>query len=164
MQAIRNKNRMLLLFFFRALERFRQIFPRFFQRAESIVVSLQSLAVLSNSAFALAGDVEDLSKLDSAPHFCPAGITIAVERSAISIGGGLIIALEIEDLGDAIVRQRTVLVEIQSLVEFSQRARQISLLLHRLATKDGRPQLHIAGVREHVMIRVDRDAPRTSES
>src|SRR5579864_8133866 len=136
--------RLLLLFFFGTLVGLRQILAGFFQRSEGVVVGLQCLPVLSDCALALAGNIEDFSQLQAAPDFRPAGIAVAIQRSTVSIGGGLIVPLEEENFGDAIVRQRAVLVEIESLVEFSERAREISLLLHRHASQDRRAQLHIA--------------------
>src|SRR4029077_8461098 len=125
---------------------------------EGVVVGLQRLTVLADGAFALPSDVEDFSELEAAPDFGPARIAVAIKCSAVGVRRRLIVSLEEEDFGDAIVRQRTVLVEIESLVELGQRSRKVSLLLHRLAAQDGRAQLHIAGISQNVMIGIDRDA------
>ena len=52
---------LLLLFFFGAFVGFLQILSGFIESAKSIVVGLQCLTILTDCAFALAGDIEDLS-------------------------------------------------------------------------------------------------------
>ena len=94
-----------------------QIFPRFFQRSLGVVVGLQGLAVLVHRAFPLSGDVKDLAQLNVAPNLGPARLAVAVERVAIGIGRGLIVFLLEEDLRNPVVRQRTVLADLQRLVE-----------------------------------------------
>jgi len=94
-----------LLFFFWTLVRLRQILAGFFQRSKGVVVGLQCLPVLADCALALARNIEDFSQLQAAPDFGPAGIAVAIQRRTVSIGRGLIVPLEEENFGDAIVRQ-----------------------------------------------------------
>ena len=61
------------------------------------------------------------------------------------------------------MRQGTVFVQVQRLVEFGEGRRQISLLLQRLSPKNGRAQSYVARVGQNAMIRIDRNSPRTSE-
>src|SRR5258708_29825417 len=118
----------LLLFVFRSFEGLLEILTRFFEGAEGIVVGLDGLPIFVNGAFALAGNVENLPKLDMAPDFGPPRITVPVDRRAVGVRRRLIIPLEEEDLGDAIVSQGTVLVEIEGLVELGERCREVALL------------------------------------
>src|SRR5215469_9369654 len=100
----------LLLLFLWPLVGFRQVFASFFQGAECVVVGLQRLPVLADSAFTLAGDIEYLAKLDTTPNFGPSRIAIAIPSRTVGICRGLIIPLIKEHFGDAIMRQRTVFV------------------------------------------------------
>src|SRR5712692_10886618 len=102
------------------LEGFLQIFPSFILRTLRIVVGLQSLAVLVGSALPLSGDVEDLAQLDVTPDFGPARITVAIQGFAVGVGRGLIVVLQKEHLSHAIVGERTILVDLQCLVELAQ--------------------------------------------
>jgi hypothetical protein len=104
-------------FFFGALVGLLQIFPGLLQSAEGIVVGLRGLAVLTDGAFALAGDIENLAQLDMAPDFGPARLAVPVNRRPVSVGRGLIVPLIEEDLGNAVVGERTVFVEVESFVE-----------------------------------------------
>ena len=122
-----------------------------------------SLAVFVDGAFALAGNIENLAQLDMAPDFGPARLAVAIDGLAIGIGRGLVVPLQEEDFGDAVMGERTVLVEVERFVEFHQRARQISLLLHGLSPQDGGAQLHITGVGQHMVVGIDGDAARTAE-
>ncbi len=63
-----------------------------------------------------------------APDFRPAGLAVAIQAFAIGVGRSLVVALQEEDFGNAIVRQRTVLVDVERLVELEQCARKIALL------------------------------------
>src|SRR5579859_1225343 len=135
---------LLLWCLFRSLVSLLHVFPCFFQSAERIVVGLQSLAVFVNRALALAGNVENFAELDATPDFGPARVTVAVNGRAVGVGGRLVIALQEENLGNAIARQRAVLVEIECLVEFGQSAGKIPLLLQSLAAQNRRPQLDVA--------------------
>src|SRR5271168_1447141 len=103
------------------LESFLQILPRLIQRALSVVVGLQSLAILVGGAFALPGNVKDLAELDMAPNLGPARIAVAVERIPISVGGCLIVFLCEEHFGNTVVGERTVFVDLKGLVVFRQR-------------------------------------------
>src|SRR2546428_8549673 len=123
------------------LEGFLQIFPSFILRTLRIVVGLQSLAVLVGRALPLSGDVEDLAQLDVTPDFGPARITVAIQGFAVSVGRGLIVVLQKEHLGHAIVGERTVLVDLQRLVELAQCSGQVALLHQRLSSQDGGTQL-----------------------
>ncbi len=80
------------------------------------------LAVFVHGALALAGDVENLAQLDAAPDLCPAGFPVAVDGLAVGVGRRLVVPLEEEDFGDAVVRERTVLVEVERFVELGERA------------------------------------------
>src|SRR4029077_405290 len=135
-----------------------------FQSAEGIVVGLKGLAIFVDGAFALPGNIENLAELEVAPDLGPARLTVAVQGGAIRVGGGLVVSLQEEDLSDAVVGQRTVLVEIERLVEFGQGGGQVSLLLQRLAAQNGGPQFYIGRIREHVMVGIDGDAPWPAES
>src|SRR5258708_2164991 len=126
-----------LLFIFRPLERLLQILARFLEGAEGIVIGLDGLTIFVNGALALARNVENLPKLDMAPDFGPPRITVTIDGRAVGVRRRLIIPLEEEDLGDAIVSQGTVLVEIEGLVELGERCREVALLLQRLAAKNG---------------------------
>src|ERR1035438_6460384 len=153
----------LLLLLFRPLVRLLHIFPRFFEGSEGVVVGLRSLPVLSYRALALAGDIENLAQLNMAPDFGPAWLAVPINGCSVGIGGGLVVPLKEENLSNAVMREGTVLVEVEGFVEFQERARQVSLLLHRLASQDGGAQLHIAGVRQHMVVGIDRNAARTTE-
>src|SRR5258708_4373888 len=98
-----------------------------------------------------------------APDFGPARVAVAVDGRAIGVGGGLIVSLQKENFRDAIVGEGAVLVDVERLVELSQRASKVTLLLHRLTAKNRRAQLHVGRIREHMMVGVDGDAARASE-
>src|SRR5580658_8161872 len=119
--------RKLFLLLFGPLVGFLQIFAGFFEGSEGVVVGLGSLAVFVDGAFALAGDVKNLAQLDAAPDFGPARLTVAVNRRAVGVGRGLVVALVEENLGDAVVGKGTVLVEVEGLVELHERCGKISL-------------------------------------
>ena len=119
------------------LEGLLQILPRFIQRALCVVVGLQRLPVFVGGALALSRDVENLAQLDVAPDLGPARLAIAVQAVAVGVGRGLEVTLQEENLGDAIVGQRTVLVDFERLVELEQRAGKVSLLGQALAALDG---------------------------
>src|SRR5580658_6816482 len=154
---------LLLRFFFGALVGFLQVLAAFFESAEGVVVGLDGLAVFVDGALALAGDVKNFAQLDVAPDFGPARLAVAVERGAVRIGGGLVVALEKEDFGHAVVRQRTVLVEIESFVELGERGGEVSLLLQSLPAQDGSVELDVGRVGEHVVVWVNRNAARSPE-
>ena len=122
------------------LERLLQIFPRFIQRALSVVVGLQRLAVFISGALALSRDVKDLSQLNVAPDLGPPRLAIAVQAVSVGVGRSLEVALEEENLGNTIVGQRTVLVDVERFVELQQRAGKVSLLGQPLAALNGSPQ------------------------
>ena len=102
--------------------------PRFVQRALRVVVGLQRLAIFVGGALALSGQVEDLAQLNVAPDFGPARLAVAVERLAIGVRRRLVVVLQKEHLGNAVVRQRAVLVDVERLLEFLQRFGQVALL------------------------------------
>src|SRR6266436_2094722 len=87
------------------LKGFLQIPPGFIQGALGVVVGLQGLTIFIGGAFALTGDVKDLPQLDVAPDFGPARLAISVQTLAIGICRSLVVALQEEHLGDAVVRQ-----------------------------------------------------------
>src|SRR5579862_1644721 len=68
-----------LIFTFRSLKSFLQIFPRLFQSAESIVVGLDGLPVLVDGSLPLTGDIENFSELHMAPDLGPARIAVAID-------------------------------------------------------------------------------------
>src|SRR6516164_8105503 len=82
-----------------------QILAGLVDRALSVVSGLDGLAVFIHSARALSGHVEDLAQPDVAPDFRPAGLLIAVEGFTVLVGGRLIVVLQPEYPGDAIMRQ-----------------------------------------------------------
>src|SRR5579862_8685555 len=102
--------------------------PRFVFGALGVVVGLKRLAILVHSALTLPGNVEDLAQLDVAPDFGPLGVAISIEALAIRIGGGLVVLLQEEHVGHAVVSQGAVLVGIERLIELDQRTSKISLL------------------------------------
>src|SRR6476469_8905570 len=104
------------------LECFLQILAGFIQGALGVVVGLYGLAVFVGGALALSGNVEDLAQLDVAPDLGPARLAIAVQAIAVGVGRRLVVALEKEHLGDAIVGQGTILVEVERFVELEQRS------------------------------------------
>ena len=118
--------------FFGRSKGFLQIFARLFQGAESIVVGLDGLPVFVDGAFALASNIENLAQLYMAPDLRPARIAVTVNGRAVGICRRLIVSLQEENLRDAVVGQRTVLVLVERLVELRQRAGKIALLLQRL--------------------------------
>ena len=83
-----------------------------------VVIRLESLAVLVGGALSLVGNVENLPELDMAPDLGPLWLTIAVESFTIGVRGGLIVLLQEENLGDAVMSQRAVVVGIKSLLVF----------------------------------------------
>ena len=91
-----------------AVDRGLQILSRRIERVLGVVVGLQRLAIFVGRAFALTGQVEDHAQLDMAPNFGPARLAVAVERFAISICRRLIVVLQEENFGNAVVRQRAV--------------------------------------------------------
>jgi len=58
--------------------------------------------------FALVRDVENLAQVDVCPDFGPLWLQIAVQHFAEAVGADLILFLQGEQLGYAIVRQRAV--------------------------------------------------------
>ena len=89
----------------RPFESLLQIFARFFQSTERIVVGLDGLPVFVDGAFALARDVEDLSQLDMAPDFRPARIAIPVDGGAVRICRRLVVSLQVKNLCNAVMGQ-----------------------------------------------------------
>ena len=71
---------LLAVLFLGPLVRFLQILPGFLEGAECIVIGLKTLTIFIDGAFALAGDIENLTQLDAAPDFGPARLAIAVDR------------------------------------------------------------------------------------
>src|SRR5712671_2090486 len=105
--------RLLLLLFLRPLVGFLQIFARFLEGSEGIVIRLDSLPVFVHGAFTLARDVEDFAQLEVAPDFGPAGLAIAVQGCTVGVCRRLIVSLQKENFRNAIVRQGTVLVDVE---------------------------------------------------
>src|SRR5260370_37872410 len=136
-EGLKSPSQQLLLFALWPLEGLLQILTGFFQCAEGVVVGLDGLPVFIDGALALAGDIEDLAELDVAPDFRPARVAVAVDRRAIGVGGGLIVSLQKENFCDAVVGEGAVLVDVERLVELSQRAGEVALLLHSLTAEDG---------------------------
>src|ERR1700722_1130263 len=134
---------LLLRLFLGTLVGFLQIFAAFFEGAEGVVVGLDGLAVFVDRPLAPAGDIENLAQLDVAPDLGPARLAIAVQRGAVGIGRGLVVALGKENLGDAVVGQRTVFVEIESFIELGKRGGEVSLLLQSLSAENRSVELHI---------------------
>src|SRR5580693_10307843 len=99
-----------------------------------------------------------------APNLGPPRIAVAVKRVAVSIGGGLVILLQEEDLGNAVMRQRTVLIDFEGLVEFRERGGEIALLHQGLSPLNVRAQLNVRGVSQHAIVRINRNPARFAES
>src|SRR5450432_1603763 len=99
-----------------------------------------------------------------APYFSPARLAIAIQAIAVSISGSLEIALQKENLGNAIVSQRTILVHVERFIELRERSRQVALLSQPLTTLDRRPQPDLRGVLQYAVVRIDHDPPWLSES
>jgi len=98
-----------------------QVFAGFIDGALGVVAGLDGLAILIDGARTLAGYVEYLAQSDMTPDLCPAWLLVAIEGLAVFVGRRLVVALQVKDLSDAIVRQGTVLVDFQGLVELGQR-------------------------------------------
>src|SRR6202051_2216526 len=96
-----------------------------------------------------------------APNLCPARLTIAVERFAVSVRGRLVILLQIKHFGNPIMRKRTVLADFERLVELTESTREITLLGKALSPDDRGSQLDFLGVRQHPVSRIDGNAART---
>src|SRR5450432_454363 len=124
----------LLLF---ALVRLFQIATCFIQRALRVVAGLDGLAIFVDRTGTLSGDIKDLAELDMAPDFGPARVLVAVERFTVFVSRGLVILLKVEHFGNAVVRQRAVVIHFQRLVEFGERFRQAAFRGQLLAPADG---------------------------
>src|ERR1022692_1187088 len=98
-----------------------------------------------------------------APDLGPPGLTVAVEGRAVGVRRRLVVSLQVEHFGNPVVSQGTILIQVERLVELGERSGEIALLLHGLAAEDGRTQLYIRGVGEHMVVGIDGDAPRASE-
>src|ERR1700688_1441905 len=96
-----------------------------------------------------------------APNLCPARLTIAVERFAVSVRGRLVILLQIKNFGNPIMRKRTILADFERLVELTESAGQVSLLREALSTDDRGSQFDVLGVGQHPVSRIDGNAART---
>src|SRR5438105_11236184 len=105
-----------------------QVFAGFVLRAGGIVWYFQRPAILVDRAIALACDVEELAQLHVAPDLGPLGLAVAALGGAILIGRGLVVVLLEENFGNAIMRQRTELVDVQRFLQLNERGRQIALL------------------------------------
>src|SRR5580658_732986 len=132
-----------------------QILSRLFEGGEGIVIGLDGLAVFVDGALALAGNVKDLAQLQMAPDFGPAGLSVAVDGGAIGVGRRLVVSLLEEDFRDAVMGKGTVLVDIEGLVELGERTGEVALLLHGHAPQDGRTELYIRRIGEHVVVGID---------
>src|ERR1044071_2439288 len=95
---------------------FFQVLAGFVQRALRGGAGLYGLAVFVDGALALASGIKDLAQHNVAPDLGPAGIAIAIERFTEFIGSRLVVALQEENVGNAVMRQRTALVYVQRLV------------------------------------------------
>ena len=76
----------------------------------SVVVRLECLTVFIRGAFSLIGDIEDLAQLNVAPDLGPFWFSVAAQRFTIGVRSRLVILLEKEDLGNAIVRKGAVVI------------------------------------------------------
>ena len=103
------------------LVRFFQILPRFVQSALRGVSGLDGLAIFIHRALTLAGGIKDLAQHDVAPDLGPVRIAITIERLAKLIGRRLVVALREENIGNAVMRQRTVFVYVQSFIQLGER-------------------------------------------
>src|SRR5258708_39877944 len=130
------------------------LFRSFIQSTLRRVAGLYGLAILTHCAFPLARDVENLSQSQVAPDFRPSRLAIAIERFTIFVGGGLVVALEIKHLGNAVVGQGAVVVYRQRFVEFGERISQVALRGHLLSAADGHTHFEISRILEHPIIRI----------
>src|SRR5581483_9957346 len=102
-----------------------------------VVVGLDGEAVLVDGALALTGDVEDLAEIDVAPDLDPFGVAVAAESVTEAVGGGLMVFLHEEDLGEAVIRERAAAVLIESLLVFADGAEEVALGNVLLAAQNG---------------------------
>ena len=123
----------------RELVRLLQVLTCRIQRALGVVVGLQRLAILVDRAFALAGEIEDLAELDVAPDLSPFRIAIAIQGVAVGVCRSLVIALQVEDFRDTVMRERTVAVDVERLLELAQGLSQIALLVVPVGIAKRRP-------------------------
>ena len=103
------------------LVRLFQILSRFVQSALRGVSGLDGLAIFIHRALALAGSIKDFAQHNVAPDLGPVRIAITIERLAKFIGCRLVVALRKENIGNAVMRQRTVFVYVQSFVQLCER-------------------------------------------
>src|SRR3954471_5810072 len=146
-----------------ALVGFFQVFPGFVQSALRGVSGLDGLAIFIHGALTLAGGIEDLAQHNVAPNLSPARIAVTIERFAKLIRGRLIIALREENIGDAVVGQRTILVYVQGFVQFRKRFREIALCCKLLSAADSDAHAQIAGIFEHPVIGIEHQAARLAK-
>ena len=104
-----------------------------------------------------------LPEIDVAPDFRPLRVEVAVQRLAEIVGGGLIVVLQHEDLGDPIVRQRTRAVHVERLLKFLQRLGELADLDKLLAAADRDRDAHRMAEAQHPVVRIERDLLRFAE-
>ena len=80
-----------------------QITPRLIERTLGVVVGLQRLPILVGGAFTLTGGVEYLAETDVTPHLCPSRLAIAIQAITVSIRRSLIVVLQEEHFGYAVM-------------------------------------------------------------
>src|ERR1700690_2511762 len=127
----------------RLLVRLLQVPARLVQRALGVVVGLNGLPVFGGGPFPLTGNVENLPQLNVAPDFGPARFPVSVKRITIGVGRRLVVVLQEKYFSHSIVRQGTVFIEFQLLVEFRRRPRHVSLLHQALTALNAGPQLNV---------------------
>src|SRR6266853_5813117 len=147
-----------------ALVRLFQIFTRFIQGALRGIAGLYGLAILVHGSLALSGGIKDFSQHDVAPDLSPAGFGVTVEGFAKFVRGRLVVALQKEDVSNAVVGQRAVAIYRQRFVEFGKRLREIALRRQLLAAADGHAHAQIRRVLEHPVVRIEHQAARLAES
>src|SRR5439155_16511266 len=80
-----------------------QITPRLIERTLGVVVRLQRLPILVGGAFTLTGGVEYFAETDVTPHLCPLRHAIAIQAITVSIRRSLIVVLQEEHFGYAVM-------------------------------------------------------------
>src|SRR5262249_49299116 len=110
-----------------------QVLASFIDGALSVVSGLDRLAIFVHRSRPLSCHVKNLTQTDMAPDLGPPRFLISVEGFAILVGRRLIVSLQPEDPGDAVMRQRAVLVDFKRLVEFGEGLGQVAFLNSLLA-------------------------------
>ena len=90
--------------------------------------------VLVHGPVPLPRNVEDLTEIHVRPYFGPFGIEIPIDGRTKLVGRLLVIILFKEELANAVMRKRAVLIYFQRLFEFSNSARGVIHFFELLPT------------------------------